>query len=129
MWKLIKVSESTNYAMEKENLHEQPAFNISKTLAHLGPLERRVRDTRACSTNHLNRMDLLLSRKPLCLHGRVGKEKDEWKKDHECYNGAHDVKPFPRRYAASQCTRVIIFDELVGDHGEQDIGQTARSPP
>lgn len=115
--------------MEKDDLHEQPTFNIRKAFAHLGPLERGVRDTSACSTNHLNRMDFLLSRKPLCLHGRVRKEKDERKKDHECHNGAHNMKPLPRRYAASQRTCVIIFDELVGDHGEQDVGQTPGSPP
>ena len=84
------------------NPHKEPAFEIGKTLSHLGPLERGIRHTRMGFPDNLNSMDLLLGRKPLGIQRRVGEKDDKWNKNNKSQHGADNVKPLPRREITCQ---------------------------
>lgn len=71
--------------------------------------------------NHINRVNFLLGGEPLRIDGGVGEEEDEDGADHEGQDHTDDVQPLPRSKPASQLAAVVVFDEFVRYHRQEDV--------
>lgn len=76
-----------------------------------------------------NGVHLFARGQPLGVHWRVGQEEDERDGDDKGQDDTDDVHPLPRVDVADKRAGVVVEDQLIGHHGQQDVGEAARRPP